>query len=595
MQSSMYTLETLVPDCVGRYITNDKGNVHLGSLINARTYSECWQAFTHWAVMQFDEGHSISLAPLGVVMRGVSGDSKAAESKSNTARNKSKSATTVASEPQFFFLKSYVDKHNLQLKHPEKQSDGMAHALPVNYFMLSKMVSIEATTLRTALSHMFERLGNVLADKKEQVLIDVGIGTLAADHGVSDFIFHETLDKHGNIISRTQNVSTEDSSELDPSVPPMRQSAKWTGMRGRERGKGMASTILSQLSTSLSSPQEVKELRNRYPLPRSPVAEHNNKTDGSQRQPTPPHDQTATIGPATAVSGKSFRHSGRKLIEGTAAPLASTMPLPQIQSKSKSDAPSFAVTVTGAMAHPNQLQPLSHKRLESFQVLQHGDLLLDHPQKELGHMMRAPTPLGAIRANLAQSSPRAYAVHSDHATPYSPKQALAKQHQSHDAHRRKSETFSFDVSSDGPKSPPPLPSVSTSGPANASGPRRGSTLLSNHLPPALDAFARTQAATYDDDGVYQSVCAKVGNFYTPQAASVTINLKTGKVVCSGPMPFEALEPEPASSSSSGRPPSPGEDHMQKLAVEKSKTRYQYYIESGIADDIIAPIKPEWIQ
>jgi len=53
-----YTLETLIPDCVGRYITGDKGNVQLLELIDGRTYAKCWQALNYWTANQYEAGKS---------------------------------------------------------------------------------------------------------------------------------------------------------------------------------------------------------------------------------------------------------------------------------------------------------------------------------------------------------------------------------------------------------------------------------------------------------------------------------------------------------------------------------------------------------
>jgi hypothetical protein len=65
----MYTLETLIPDCVGRYITGPSGSVQLSNLINGRTYAKCWQAFVYWVVNQYDLGNSTNLAPIGILTR----------------------------------------------------------------------------------------------------------------------------------------------------------------------------------------------------------------------------------------------------------------------------------------------------------------------------------------------------------------------------------------------------------------------------------------------------------------------------------------------------------------------------------------------
>jgi hypothetical protein len=88
-----HTIETLIGECVGRYITATNGAVQLANLINHRTYAKCWAALMtwsdifplvllSWALIRFRlplpiyrldyqsrHGHSAALPPLGVVLR----------------------------------------------------------------------------------------------------------------------------------------------------------------------------------------------------------------------------------------------------------------------------------------------------------------------------------------------------------------------------------------------------------------------------------------------------------------------------------------------------------------------------------------------
>lgn len=50
----MYTLEALIPDCVGRYISDARDHVSLDGLISANCYAQCWKAYTRWITYQFD-------------------------------------------------------------------------------------------------------------------------------------------------------------------------------------------------------------------------------------------------------------------------------------------------------------------------------------------------------------------------------------------------------------------------------------------------------------------------------------------------------------------------------------------------------------
>ena len=163
----MYTLETLIPDCVGRYITNPGGAVQLASLINGRSYAKCWQALIYWLVNQYDLGHSTNLTPLGAIIR-------------------------KGGDTSFRFLRSFVEKFNLVCKSGDLlDSEDDSSAMRMNIASLSKLAGVPPQTFRLALSHLFRRLGEILQNK-EQVLIDFSLGSLVGDKGEVDFVFHDS-------------------------------------------------------------------------------------------------------------------------------------------------------------------------------------------------------------------------------------------------------------------------------------------------------------------------------------------------------------------------------------------------------------------
>lgn len=189
----MYTLETLIPDCVGRYITNGSGSVQLASLINGRTYAKCWQALVYWIVSQYEMGNSTNCAPLGVIVRTPAANSGAGAASSSSSVAGPNDAPKGAS---FRFFKSFLDKHGLKLRaggssggDPIREDD--LSTIRMNLATLARLADVEPGTFRVALSHLFRRLGEVL-QAKEQVLIDFSVGSLIGDKATVDFLFHQT-------------------------------------------------------------------------------------------------------------------------------------------------------------------------------------------------------------------------------------------------------------------------------------------------------------------------------------------------------------------------------------------------------------------
>jgi len=104
----MYTLDTLLADCVGRYVTTSGGKVQLSNLLSARVYADSWGALMAWAARQFAQGATFSLAPLGVVTQSDSGGA----SKSPQAAPKRVTATP----PIFSFVTSFCLQFKLSPK-----------------------------------------------------------------------------------------------------------------------------------------------------------------------------------------------------------------------------------------------------------------------------------------------------------------------------------------------------------------------------------------------------------------------------------------------------------------------------------------------
>ena len=128
----MYTLDTILADCVGRYIAT-QGRVQLNNLINSRTYAECWGAFLSWVVRQYQSGFSVSLAPLGVIVYSKHGGKTRGAfrnidvhhrsvCKLNLATSRTPISTYQltdggdASDVSFAFLTPFVERYELQPK-----------------------------------------------------------------------------------------------------------------------------------------------------------------------------------------------------------------------------------------------------------------------------------------------------------------------------------------------------------------------------------------------------------------------------------------------------------------------------------------------
>mgnify|MGYP001076737985 CR=1 FL=1 len=202
MPPTAYTAESLIPDCVGRYITAPSGAVQLVHLINGKTYAACWQAFVYWIASQYKATNSCNLAPIGIIsfarQASASADSGAAIKTPGRAgragATTGNNAASGALVPTFRFYQAFLEQFSLQ----QADSDApvlVSHdvsAQRMNLLTLSKMAGCESLTFRTAMAHLCKRLGEVLA-AGETVHIDMGVGALTGADNVVQFSFYESF------------------------------------------------------------------------------------------------------------------------------------------------------------------------------------------------------------------------------------------------------------------------------------------------------------------------------------------------------------------------------------------------------------------
>lgn len=213
--SSRYTVDALIPDCVGRYITSSGGAIQLSSLINGRTYASCWQAFIYWIATQYQLQSSCNLAPIGIIHFGKNDVSTTSSSSSRPRPsssayengNTSLNPDGTRIQPTFRFLRPFFEEFGLTVSSTSPSSSFSPPttrpgdndlllssqdiaAQRMNILTLSKMAGCEPQVFRTALSHLMRRMGEVLASR-ENVYFNFGIGALIGQHKVISFIFHD--------------------------------------------------------------------------------------------------------------------------------------------------------------------------------------------------------------------------------------------------------------------------------------------------------------------------------------------------------------------------------------------------------------------
>jgi hypothetical protein len=107
----MYTLDTILADCVGRYIAAPGGRVQLNNLINSRTYADCWGALLSWLTRQYHAGFSVSLAPLGVIVQPPQSQQQRPASAQQQLQQ-----LGAADGPAFAFLTPFVERFGVRPK-----------------------------------------------------------------------------------------------------------------------------------------------------------------------------------------------------------------------------------------------------------------------------------------------------------------------------------------------------------------------------------------------------------------------------------------------------------------------------------------------
>ena len=103
----------------------------------------------------------------------------------------------------------------------------------------------------------------------------------------------------------------------------------------------------------------------------------------------------------------------------------------------------------------------------------------------------------------------------------------------------------------------------------------------------LDNFACTQAATFTGGSHYASASAKIATFYTPESATFYTPFNSNRV--------ELSAAEKTALRRSKNSQTTAEKALAERAEMRSFLRYQYYVEHGLGDECVSPIKEEWIR
>ena len=569
----MYTLETLIPDCVGRYITNASGNVQLASLINGRAYAKCWQALVYWIVSQYELGHSTNIAPLGVIVR--ANNTIRSSSHSKYAQDSSADSDAGAHKPaNFCFLKTFTDKYNLKLKKGEAIREDDMSTIRMNLATLARLAGVEPGTFRIAISHLFRRLGEILSSK-EQVLIDFSIGSLIGDKGQIEFLFHE----------QQEAKQLNEKVQSDPRL--LSKSGRW---------KKPNAAIGVAPSNSGGTIADNRTLRSKYPLDRS-IHEESKSLD--------PSDVSFSLGDSAVIHHTSQYNLGR-LIEPSAIltePIKNdTLPHSKggFRRKLKGQSPLKNVR-KGLIPSRQPAPPIAYTNpILSQTLIQHrskysiDDSATPSESATPAHSasprntkkLVPPVRLDAISASFSLSQSQDSLRQSSPSTASRPSSSQLYNHDNG--------IVSVDMDQTALIASDHLTSLSGQKRKLLTG------AVQNNLPPVLDGFARTQASTYSDESFYHSASAKVACFYTPEACAWHIDTESGKFIYSGFSPFIAdrLEQNDEQKKIARRRlerRTTAEITLEDRATAKSLMRYEYYIEYGIEDSVLAPIKEEWIR
>jgi len=626
----MYTLETLIPDCVGRYITSSSsGSVQLAALINGRTYAKVWQALVYWIVAQYELGHSTNLAPLGVIVRGNAAETGGA-AKGRGAAAAAAAAAAASGAPgapkaaSFRFFQSFLDKHGLSVRPgapaPVREDD--LSTIRMNLATLARLADVEPGTFRIALSHLFRRLGEVL-QAKEQVLIDFSVGSLVGDKATLEFLFHQEQQAQASGAAGAGEKAGAASSVADPRL--LHKGGRW-------RGQGPAAGARALLADS-------RALRQRYPLeqpssagagasgPRVQRLQDEAGNDvfldetGTQLEPSRGAQLWLQQQQAALESGAEEKEQGQG--QGLAGFPTSTndIALGRLAAAATSHAGGHAASAAPVDALPNSGTAGFTRKLQGKQPLRNvRKLLAGATLPENAALLAPAAPLALVHAPAPPAAERQGAL-KGRSTRFALDSASPER-------KAKNLTLLGSAADEEDLHQHALLASASSGDDASAG------LVAN-LPPVLDSFARTQAATYSfsegagSSASSQSTSGKIASFYTPEAAAFAI--VSGKIVHSPEnVPFvldrlERTEEEKTRRaremirrikaaaqakgaggsmstalivSSAAAPSCALSAPFDERAWSKSLLRYQLYVDSALSplpDGAIAPIKEEWVR
>ncbi|KMS94063.1 hypothetical protein BVRB_025170, partial [Beta vulgaris subsp. vulgaris] len=164
--------ESLVQDCVGRYITTGRGALRLTNLINSKSYAEAWTAVQRWAQRHFELGNSFIMSPIGVMNQ------------------------TPGAPPQFAFFQSFIDKFGLETNNVARDTDASTVVKMYTSALAKYAPGLERERLKLAVQHLIQRLGEIIANRS-QCLIEFGFATLVAEDRRVAMVLHVRPDQDG--------------------------------------------------------------------------------------------------------------------------------------------------------------------------------------------------------------------------------------------------------------------------------------------------------------------------------------------------------------------------------------------------------------
>jgi len=516
----MYTLESLLPDCVGRYISSERNasSVHLAALINGRTYAKVWQALVYWIVTQYEAGNSTSIAPIGVIVR-TPAVGESVEGSVKGAR--------------FHFFHAFLTEYGLSTRsgHDEALREDDVSCIRPNLSTLSRLANVDPSTFRLALSHIFRRLGEVLAER-EQVLIDCSVGSIVGDKACVDFLFHQNTPEEAKQTSSS-------SSSSDPRL--LSRGGRWRSSSSSSTRVGARSSFSHLLLG------DTKALRQRYPL-----KEESNGAAGRRQ-----HDDGG--GDASSLSTLSAQGITRiidetgheRFIDVRNNQELDPMFVQQLlerqhqqatgqnkEEESKESNSFFSTSSSSGMDRMKKGRTTNGSQLARLMVNDHdhhqtfasasSQLMVARADLGAGSSSSSAEPVGiqrklqgkeplrnvrkllgnTVRPELGAATTTAAAIETSqpHLLTSTPDKRIVGR-----ATRFSSPSIHA--------TPPGLVRTLVAG---GPSPSPSSSAAPANLPPVLDQFARTRAACFTSESFYNSTSSKIALFYTPEAGAWNI-------------------------------------------------------------------------